>query len=331
MKALQLSRTSTKLAPILQLADLPVPQLKPGYALVQIYYASIQPSDRLNAKGGFPYTIFPRIPGRDYSGIVIDVADDSPHSKSWIGKTVYGTSGLKLGFEIDGTHAQYCLIPQSALVEKPTALSNLQAATVGVPFTTALLCLRRAQVGADDVVLVLGSNGAVGSAAIQMAKAIGCKHVFTAARRAASLPDVLLDSENGYSILKDRISTLTDRKGVDVVIDTVGDLELMSAAIEQMALNGRYAWIAAPRGDLDKMLKVDVFQTYRKGLSLLGCNSVTYSMEVMAKQLRSMHNWMEQGLLKSQKEEDFEIVTLDDAINTGSYGKTAQKVVIEMS
>ncbi|KAJ5569960.1 uncharacterized protein N7459_009390 [Penicillium hispanicum] len=330
MKGLQLSQTSTELPPKLQVTNLPVPQLQPGYALVQIRFASIQPSDRLNAQGGFPYTKFPRVPGRDYSGVVVDIADHSDEARSWIGKTVYGTSGLSLGFEVDGTHAQYCLIPQSALVEKPTVLSDFQAATVGVPFTTALLCIHRARVGANDVVLILGANGAVGSAAVQMAKAIGCKYVITAARHAASNPDVILSSDDPRTILGGGILALTNGKGVDVVIDTVGDLTLMSAAMEQLALNGRYAWITAPKGDVSKNLIFDVFQAYRKELSLLGCNSVTHSMEAMAEQLQSMHKWIEQGLLQAHKETDFATVKLEDAIEMG-YGKTGQKVVIDMS
>ncbi|KAJ5777911.1 hypothetical protein N7520_001157 [Penicillium odoratum] len=327
MKALQLTRATVNAPPTVAKALLPIPSLKPGYALVQIHYASIQPSDRLNSQGGFPYTTFPRVPGRDYSGVVVDVAD--ANAESWIGKSVYGTSGSTLGFSVDGTHAQYCLIPQAALVEKPTSLSHLQAATVGVPFTTAFMCLSRAQVNANDTVLVLGSNGAVGSAAVQMARVMGAKRVFTAARRDHSNTDIVLATEDIAFVLKNRIASLTNGKGVDVIVDTVGDLALMSAAMAQLAINGRYAWISAPKGDVDKSISLNVFQTYRKGLSLLGCNSLIPSVEEMAEQLRSINDWIDQGLLRAQDEKEFEMVTLDDAVEKG-YGKTG-KVVIGMS
>ncbi|KAJ5929539.1 hypothetical protein N7454_006489 [Penicillium verhagenii] len=329
MKSLQLSRTDASAPPNFAQAILPIPRPKPGHALIQIHYASIQPSDRMNAQGGFPYTTYPRIPGRDYSGVVIDVADKSKEAKSWIGKSVYGTSGSTLGFEVDGTHAQYCLVPQAALVEKPATLSHIQAATVGVPFTTALLCLRRAQVSSKDIVLVLGSNGAVGSAAVQMARAMGAKQVLTAARRGDSIPNILLPTKDIAPVLEDKISTLTNGHGVDVVIDTVGDLELMSATMEQLATYGRFAWIAAPRGDVDKSISLDVFQTYRKGLSLLGCNSVSPPVQELAEQLRFMSGWIDQGLLKAQSEKDFDLVTLDNAIEHG-YCRPG-KVVIDMS
>lgn len=329
MEALQLTRAEANMTATFAKAKLPIPQVKPGHALVQIHYASIQPSDRMNAQGGFPYTTYPRIPGRDYSGEVIAVAEETSEAKSWIGKSVYGTSGSTLGFTADGTHAQYCSIPYGALVEKPAPLSHIHAATVGVPFTTALLCLRRAQVSTDDTVLVLGSNGAVGSAAVQMAKEMGAKQVLTAARRENSNPDIVLGAGDISALLKDRVSSLTNGGGLDVVIDTVGDLALMSAAMGQLVLNGRYAWIASPRGNIEKTISLDIFQAYRKGLSLLGCNSITYSVEEMAEHLRFMGDWINHGLLKAQNETDFEKVKLDDAI-TGGYGKTG-KVVIDMA
>ncbi|KAJ6083925.1 hypothetical protein N7486_010725 [Penicillium sp. IBT 16267x] len=330
MKALQLSRATSSGPPTFAKAILPTPRPKPGYALVQIHYTSIQPSDRMNARGGFPHTTFPRVPGRDYSGVVVDVADDTNDAKSWIGKSVYGTSGSTLGFEVDGTHAQYCLIPQAALVEKPASLLHIQAATVGVPFTTALLCLRRARVAADDIVLVLGSNGAVGSAAVQMAKAMGAKQVLTAARRDDSKPDILLATKDVASLLQDRISALTNGNGVDVVIDTVGDPELMSATIQQLANNGRFAWIAAPRGNVEKSISLDIFQAYRKEISLLGCNSASHPVEELAELLRFMSDWIDRGVLKAQDEKDFDMVTFDDAIENG-YGKAGKVIIAGMS
>ncbi|KAJ5168090.1 uncharacterized protein N7482_003684 [Penicillium canariense] len=326
MKALQLTRASANVPPELSMADLPIPQLTPGHALVRIHYASIQPSDRLNTQGLFPHTTFPRVPGRDYSGTVVDIVGDSMESQSWIGKMVYGTSGSSLGFDIDGTNAEYCLVPETALVEKPASLSSIQAATVGVPFTTAMICLQRAQVKADDVVLVLGANGAVGSAVTQMARAMGCRRVLTAARHGDPKPDVVLGS---VVSIETTLPALTDGKGVDVVIDTVGDLALMASAIAQLAVKGRYAWITAPRGEASKELTFNVFQAYRKEISLLGCNSVARTLEDTAGYLRSMNGWIEQGLLEAPNDAVFVTVKLDDAIDDG-YGKSAPKVVIDM-
>ncbi|OQE24252.1 hypothetical protein PENSTE_c007G02170 [Penicillium steckii] len=330
MRALQIAKTSATSQPELNLLSIPLPPLKSGHALVRINYASIQPSDRLNAQGLFPSTTFPRVPGRDYSGTVLDISDNSEIAKSWIGKSVYGTSGSLLGFEADGTHAQYCLIPQDALVEKPSALSPLQAATVGVPFSTAFICISKAQVTNDDVVLILGASGAVGSAASQMARAMGCKQVLKAARRMESNPDILISSEAPDDSLTRSVSTLTNGEGINVVIDTIGDLKLMTAAIDQLAMKGRYAWIAAPKGDANKRISFDIFQAYRKEITMIGCNSVARRVEETADYLRSLNDWIAQGKLQAQAEADFEVVKLDEAITNG-YSKTGQKVIIDMS
>ncbi|KAJ9253352.1 hypothetical protein DTO195F2_7115 [Paecilomyces variotii] len=71
MKAIYLTRPSANTPPDISLTTLPIPTPPPGHLLVRIHYSSIQPSDKLNAKGGFPKTTFPRIPGRDYAGVVV--------------------------------------------------------------------------------------------------------------------------------------------------------------------------------------------------------------------------------------------------------------------
>jgi NADPH2:quinone reductase len=335
MKAFQLTRLSPTSPPVLSLTTLPTPIPKPGYALVKIYFSSIQPSDKLNVNGHFPKTTFPRIPGRDYSGIVIDIADDSANAKKkkrWIGKEVYGTSGSTLGFQLDGPHAQFCLVPEEALVEKPYHLSSLQAATVGVPFTTAMMCLRRARASGDDIVLVIGANGAAGSSTVQVAKAMGCKRVLTASRRVEDRPDVNLASGDYDTIFASTIPTLTKGRGVDIVVDTVGNIALMAAAVKQLAMRGRYAWISAPRGTASTEFSFDIFQAYRKEIEFVGCNTGNYAVTEVAGDMRMLKKWFDVGVLKAKDEGAFEKVGLDDAIEKG-YRKEAggNPVVIAMA
>jgi len=160
MRALQLA-VSNSSKPSLSLVTIPRPIPPSGSVLVRIHAASINPSDVLNSNGGFSHTTFPRVLGRDYSGVITDGPAEL------VGKEVYGTSGDSLGFTCDGAHAEYLVIPVDAVAIKPANLSFIQAASVGVPFTTAALALRRAMVKITDIVLVLGASGAVGSAAAQ--------------------------------------------------------------------------------------------------------------------------------------------------------------------
>lgn len=320
MRALQITRNAP-----LAINILPIPTLKPGQALVKVHYACIHPSDRLNAQGLFPSTTLPRVPGRDFSGVVTETNPTS----NWIGKEVYGTSGSSLGFTEDGPHAEYICVPHDALVEKPSTLSMLQAATVGVPFTTGLICLRQAEVSSTDTVLIIGATGAVGSTAVQIARAMGCKRVLTAARREEAKPDIVLSGASPAAELASKIGELTDGRGVDVVVDTVGDLALMGAGIENLAQKGRYVWIAAPRGEASKRLSFDIFQAYRKELKLVGCNSVSPAIEDAAGLLRFLGDWVEKGSLCAQDEDLFKKVKLEDGVEHG-YGKMGEQVVIEM-
>ncbi|CAG7918009.1 unnamed protein product [Penicillium olsonii] len=319
MKALQITRSGS-----LSISTLPIPTPKAGQALIKVSYTCIHPSDRLNAQGLFPSTALPRVPGRDFSGVVIETNPTS----NWIGKEVYGTSGSSLGFTSDGPHAQYICVPQDALVKKPSALSMLQAATVGVPFTTALICLRKAAVCSSDTVLVIGSTGAVGSTAVQIAWAMGCKVVLTAARRKEAKPDIVVSGANPADF-GSTIEKMTDGRGVDVVVDTVGDPAVMGAAVEKLAQKGRYVWIAAPRGEASKQLSFDIFQAYRKELTLAGCNSVSPTIEDTAELLRFLEDWVEKGFVRAQDEASFKIVTLDNIIQDG-YERPGEKVVVKM-
>src|SRR6478672_10616424 len=140
--------------------------------LIELKAAAVNPSDVKAATGLMPYAVFPRTPGRDYAGVVIDGPE------GWIGREVFGSSG-DLGIRRDGTHATHLVVEADAVVEKPTGISWEEAAGIGVPFVTAMEGLRRAGIPkAGETVLVMGVNGKVGQAAVQIstwhgARAIG--------------------------------------------------------------------------------------------------------------------------------------------------------------
>ncbi|RHZ61556.1 hypothetical protein CDV55_100650 [Aspergillus turcosus] len=312
MQAIQLTRETEELPPAMSFTTLPIPKVTPGYALVKIIYSNLNPSDRANAKGDFAITSYPRVLGRDYSGIIVDGPSDR------IGEEVYGTSGGVLGFTMDGVHAQYCVLPENCLVTKPKNLSFLQAAVVGVPFTTASLCLRRTRATSKDIVLVLGANGAVGSAAVQIAKAMGCKKVIRVARGQDADVNLTLDPE------LQTVGALTDGKGVDVVVDTVGNLDLMKSAFDRLARLGRYGYIAAPRGGASTDFTIDILQGYRMGIELIGCNTGFYTLEEVAADMAQLKEWFESGAITTKSDECYDIIPLEEAVQIG-YGRAPSK------
>ena len=107
--------------------------------LIEVKAAAVNPSDVKAATGLMPYAVFPRTPGRDYAGFVIDGPAD------WIGREVFGSSG-DLGIRRDGTHATHLAVEVEAVVEKPRNISWEEAAGIGVPFVTAMEGFRRAGV-----------------------------------------------------------------------------------------------------------------------------------------------------------------------------------------
>jgi NADPH:quinone reductase len=137
------------LSQVLTVESIPKPKPPPGYSLVQIHASVINPSDVGNVKGAFGITTLPRTPGRDFAGVVVDGPQES------VGLKVWGTGGSN-GFDVDGSHAEWILVPSDSLEEMPSNLSYPQAAACGVSFLTASLMLERASAKKGEYVMVLG-------------------------------------------------------------------------------------------------------------------------------------------------------------------------------
>ena len=258
----------------LQLENLPVPTITPGNILVQIYATSVNPSDAANARGFFPYTTFPRVPGRDFAGVVVN-------GPTYLqGKRVFGTSGHDLSFTKDGACAEFCLVSERGVAVMPSGLTFVQAATIGVAWTTAWLMLERAHTKSTDTVLIIGANGAVGSAACQLARERGCK-IITAARSGPR--DIDTTSDPTLSTAK----SLTLGKGPSVILDTVGDPDLMKSALAALPVRGRLSYIAAPKS-YEASFDFDMKQFYRMEKVIIGCNSLSYDSVEMTDILREL-------------------------------------------
>ena len=122
-----------------------------------------------------PHAVWPRTPGRDYAGTVVEGPAEL------VGKEVWGSGG-ELGIRRDGTQQNGWWCRSSAAREAPHDL--LEAGAIGVPFITACGARRMPAAKAGDVVLVFGGNGKVGQAAIQIATMARCPRV----RRRAHAP-----------------------------------------------------------------------------------------------------------------------------------------------
>ncbi|MFK7702645.1 quinone oxidoreductase family protein [Pseudomonas caspiana] len=286
MKALQFSKTGDLAA--LQYVELPTPVPAQNEVLIEVKAAGLNPSDVKNVLGRFPYTTLPRVPGRDFAGVVVQ------GPKDLLGQEVWGT-GKEPGFFRDGSHAQFLTLPAQGVALKPKSLNFSQAASLGVPYTTAWDALQRSLVGAETRLLVIGANGAVGSAALALGRILGAR-VLGAVRRPEHI--VALQEQGFESILLDKPEELAAQvngvfqSGADVIFDTTGFW--LAASVPALATFGRIAIIAAP---VDGHVKLPSLALYRKGGSVVGINSLLYDCNACAKMLDQFGRFFDEGSL----------------------------------
>ena len=310
MKCLYSTPTTEPLHCKLALADRPTPILAPNTVIVHVHAAGINPSDSANAFQDVFRSVKPIIPGRDFAGIV----QASKSTSFPVGTPVYGTSGDTLGFTQDGTSAEFVLVPEAALAKKPACLSFAQAGAIGVPYTTALKGLQSTCAKAGkDVVLVLGATGAVGSAAVAIARAWGCK-VVTASRQ---------DNITDLNVINDPELTrvgevLGGGKGPDVVIDCVGSAELMRAAMKILEPRGRYALFSAGKDGTVKF-ELDMLNLYRQSHTICGVSSVAQSPKEVGDMMRTLAVMFEDGSLEGPVEKKLVKVPIEKGVE--AYGE----------
>jgi len=253
----------------LRLSQVPRPTLSPGEALVKIKAAGINSSDSVGIQGWIPVTTVPRIPGRDFSGQVVEVADDS--AKSWVGAEVWGTGGAR-GFAYDGSFAEYMKISVSELSKKPKSLDHVQAASLGLSWLCAWIAVQHScQINAGDKVLIIGARGGIGSAVAQLCKDKGVKTIYGTYRSIpASHPSyitpIALSSDTA-------IQTFVKNAGdsLNIVVDCAGYEAPLNDALKVMKEGGQVVVMAVHRPD--GIFGIDLRSFYLKALTLKGLKS----------------------------------------------------------
>ncbi|KAF5861579.1 hypothetical protein ETB97_012829 [Aspergillus alliaceus] len=294
MKALLLTKEPEASAPTLSLTNLPIPLATPGYGLIKVHFSVIQPSDKYNSIGGFPKTTFPRIPGRDYSGTVIDIAQGPNNAQldqqnsvqkrrrragrraRWVARPIL--------YHRRSLHYRHT-IPKTGKDKDRRCSPRLRS------YQRSRICRRPGR----------KSNGLS-----------ACVDCVSRGKRQTGYMDRRRRHGRG-SEARPISHGGEGRKGVDVVVDTIGNLFLMNAAIEALALRGRYAWIASPRDGSSTRLDLNIFRAYRKEIGL------------------TLTRWFDSGVISPGDESIFDIVDLDDAVERGYKAELgAKQVVIAM-
>jgi NADPH:quinone reductase len=290
MRRLRVPRKADTLDDLdLRLEAFDPPPLGSDEVLIAVHAAGVNRSDISATLGRMPHAVWPRTPGRDWAGVVIE------GPQALIGQEVFGTGG-DLGISRDGTHATHLVLHRDALVVRPQNLTPAEAGALGVPFVTAFQGFRRAGMPKPgDVVLVTAANGMVGQAAVMIATMLDAR-VFGVTRRAEpfALPDYAVHMIDGSSA--DIAAVLrgeTGGHGADIVYNTVGS-PYFAAANQAMAHGGRQIFIST----VERPVPFDIFTFYRGEHTFVGIDSLALDACACAAILRELLPGFASGRLR---------------------------------
>ena len=276
---------------VLHLADVADPAAGPGFAVVRVTAASINPSDVKNVAGAMEGTTLPRTPGRDFAGIV----ERGP--AEWVGHEVFGTGG-DLGFTIDGSHAESLVVPVSALTPKPARLSAAEAASVGVTSVVAWQGLiEYAALQPGEIVAVIGVGGGVGTAVAQLARWRGASLIVGVDVQAPT-PDSPAERSIDRFVpsdehLTDAVRQAAGRSGANVIFDAVGGVTF-EPALKSLAHRGRLVTISATGR---ARVEFDLRDFYHNESRIIGADSRKLDASASAQRLAAMLPAFESGAI----------------------------------
>ena len=210
-------------ASVLHVADRPIPQLLPGQLLIEVRASSVNPIDyrfrRGDMKGLIPFG-FPRVPGYDVAGIVVNTNTESSFAT---GDRVMAFLGHTRG----GALADYAVCSVASAAKIPDSMPFEDAAAIPLAGTTALQSLRdHGKIKGGQTVLVNGASGGVGMFAVQIAKSYGC-HVDAVASGRNRDFCLSLGADHFYDYEKDDFKKSGERW--DIIFDVSGKAHYLEA------------------------------------------------------------------------------------------------------
>jgi NADPH2:quinone reductase len=243
--------------------ELPTPTAAAGEVLLEIKAASLNFPDILIVQNKYQMKPpLPFVPGSEYAGVVRALGEGVTHLK--LGQHVACLSGT-------GGFATHTLAPAALCLPLPEDFSFVDAAAFIMTYATSHHALvDRAQLKAGETLLVLGAAGGVGTAAIQIGKALGARVIAAAssAEKCALCTSLGADATINYNQenLREALKTMTAGKGPDVVYDPVGG-DLTEAAFRSIAWRGRYLVIGFAAGPIPAL---PLNLALLKGASIVG-------------------------------------------------------------
>lgn len=242
-----------------EVREVPIPKPGAGEVLIQMKAAGVCGSDFHLFLGENPNAVYPRIPGHENAGVVVETGENVTSVKPGdhvvvdlvvaCGHCPQCRKGRRnicrtvkaRGAAIDGGWREYFAVPEHEVFLLPSDLPFRDAALIE-PFAIGGHCTTRAQVEREDLVLVLGS-GTIGAVILQTCKHKGCKVI------CADINESSLERARSYGAdfvinvkkenLQTRVQEITGGAGADVVFDSAGYPGSLTAVLQQgIAANG---------------------------------------------------------------------------------------------
>jgi NADPH:quinone reductase len=295
-----------------------------GQVVVTVKACGVNFPDTLIIRGLYQFKPSPPFsPGSEVAGIVKTVGEGVETVKPGDRVMAFGAFG---GF------AEEMLAEAGALIPMPAAMAFETAASMVMTYGTDLHALKdRAHLQPGETLLVLGAAGGIGLAAVEIGKAMGARVI-----AAASTDEKLaICSQHGADAvinyrnedLKERINALTDRQGVDVVVDPVGGA-YSEPALRGTAWNGRFLVIGFTAGEIPR---VPLNLPLLKGCSIVGVFWGAFAARNPGHNqdnLRQLLAWFEAGKLKSRISARYPLERVADALDDILQRKVMGKAVL---
>ncbi|OTF10619.1 zinc-binding dehydrogenase [Halorubrum sp. SD612] len=269
MKAVQFADHGDR--DVIEYGEFPEPDPDRGEVLVDVKAGALNHLDIWTRRGMPGIDVeMPHIPGSDAAGVVEAVGEGVTRFEP--GDHVAVSAGVScgncefcrngeeslcvsfhiIGEHVRGVHAEKAAVPAENLVPVPDGVDWEVAGSASLVFQTAWRMLQtRADIEAGEKVLVLGASGGVGHAAVQIADHAGCEVFATASteEKLAHAEDCGADHVIDYEAndFADEIAALTGKRGVDVVVDHVGEATYPNS-LKSMAKGGRLVTCGATTG-----------------------------------------------------------------------------------
>ena len=220
------------------------PPVKKGEVKIRVRACGVNFPDALMIQGLYQMKpSFPFSPGLEVAGDIIEVGQGVDAER--VGQRIMATMMF-------GGFAEEVVVPQSAALPMPENMSYESGAGFPLVYGTAHVALsHRARLQAGETLLVLGAAGGVGLAGVEIGKLIGARVIAAAssAQKLALARSRGADEAINYSDenLRDRVKSLTEDRGADVIFDPVGG-DIFDQAVRRIAWEGRYLVIGFASG-----------------------------------------------------------------------------------